>query len=169
VSRFGPTNYGDPCRECGFEWSTPAEEADTIIAETPARYVDLLDGQDGSARHPDLTWTAGGYVWHVTDNFRIWSDRLAGIAGGSRSPIVPYDENELAASRGYNEMSVEGGLWALERAVGDYEVVVSLVDAMDDAVMLHPEFGDLPIIEVRRLIAHDAQHHGWDIERSVAR
>jgi hypothetical protein len=31
----------------------------------------------------------------------------------------------------------------------------------------HPEFGQLTVTEVMRMIAHEVQHHAWDIQRCL--
>lgn len=54
--------YGDPCRECGFEWSTPIEELIEAVGTFPQSFADALAGTDGTGRHPALTWSAKAYV-----------------------------------------------------------------------------------------------------------
>src|SRR5580692_4540667 len=84
VEAWGARLYGDPCRECRFDWSITPSAAASLVAAIPARYASLLDGQDAARRYPGLDWTAGAYVCHVTDNLRVWAERLAGAAlGGS--------------------------------------------------------------------------------------
>ena len=68
---WGPGLYGDPCRECGYDWSIMPEDALALMAAIPARYAALLGNSDGSQRHLDLGWSAGAYVCHVADNLRI--------------------------------------------------------------------------------------------------
>jgi len=75
---WGAGLYGDPCRECGFDWSVSPEGAAQLVVAIPSGYAALLQGRDGTQRHPDLEWTAGAYVCHVTDNLRIWAERVAG-------------------------------------------------------------------------------------------
>lgn len=54
-------------RECSYDWSISARQAVALVADVPARYAEPLAGSNGSQRHPDLGWTAGAYVCHVTD------------------------------------------------------------------------------------------------------
>ncbi len=75
-----------------------------LIARVPVRYAELLADTDGSQRHPDLHWTAGAYVCHVTDNLRIWAERLAGAALGGSQQVPGYDENLLARARAYERV-----------------------------------------------------------------
>ena len=101
MNEFLRVAYGDPCRECGFEWSVGPATCDAIVSGAPARFNSLLAGQDGSKAHPSLHWNAAAYVVHVADVLRIWSDRIAAVALGASDPVVPYDEDRLGDARGY--------------------------------------------------------------------
>ena len=93
--------------------------AEGALAEIPGRMRAALAGSDGTARHPDLTWTAAAYICHVGDNLRIYAERMAGAAAGAQAPITEYGQNELAGARRYNVVPSVTALWALERATGD--------------------------------------------------
>ena len=99
-----------------------------VLAALPDRFAALLKGQNPSARHPDLSWSAGAYVCHVADNLRIYAERLAGMALGSEGPLVPYDQDELARVRRYGEMALPSVLWSVERAAADWCEAAQLVD-----------------------------------------
>ena len=124
--RVGQSVHGDPCRECGFEWLISPDEALALIRAAPYRYADTLQGRDGSQRQPDLDWSAGTYVCHVTDNLRIWAERLAGSALGAVGPVANYDGDLLARARAYERIPIRASLWSLHRATGDWtEALVS--------------------------------------------
>ena len=167
VEAWGAALYGDPCRECGFRWSMGPQAVVSLVAAVPDRYARLLEGTDGSPRHPDLGWSAGAYVCHVTDNLRIWAERLAGAAlGGSR--LVPgYDQDLLARARAYDRVPVTGALWSLDRAARDWREAVELA-LTRQVVLVHARFGEQQAAEVARNNAHDAHHHARDITRSSA-
>lgn len=166
VSEWGRARYGDPCRDCGYDWSIDSDGAAEVVAVAPARYADLLAGRDGSQRHPDLSWSAGTYVCHVGDNLRIWAERLAALASGATGPVAPYDENALARARAYHAIPIQGALWSLGRAAADWTQAVAM--AHERMVVLdHPERGEQDVLEVTRMNAHDTYHHQWDIERSI--
>jgi hypothetical protein len=120
MSDWGRAIYGDPCRECGYDWSISQQEALSVVASIPARYAELLRNRDGRQRHPSLDWSVGAYACHVGDNLRIWAERLAGASLGSSRRVVPYDQDLLARTRGYEHVPLEAALWSLERAVGDW-------------------------------------------------
>lgn len=166
VSKWGRQTYGDPCAECGFSWSLDYEEARLLMESIPSRYRVMLAETDGSARLPDLRWSALGYVCHVTDNLRTWAERLAAAALGSRTAISPYDADLLAVARRYGQTSVEGALWSLERAVGDWLLATKLSHEADARIQ-HCTRGEQTVLDVVQNNIHDALHHEWDIARSI--
>jgi hypothetical protein len=194
VEIWGRARYGDPCRECGYEWSigtsfgsststststsndssasTPTGtsigrgDAVAAVAAIPDRYASLLDGRDASLKHPDLDWTAGAYVCHVTDNLRIWAERLVGAAMGGGIDVPGYDESLLGRARAYNQVPVAGALWSLRLAAAAWVDAVALA-AEARVVLLHTERGEQRTADVVRNNAHDAFHHAWDIRRTL--
>jgi len=162
MSDWARVTYGDPCRECGYRWSLSDEEATAIVAGLPERYAALLAGSDGSQRHPDLSWPAGSYVSHVADNLRIWAERLAAAALGADRPTSGYHTNDLSRAREYDSLPLQGALWSLRRAIGDWQEAVGIADAAE-VVLDHHERGRQTVSEVVRTNAHDGYHHAWDI------
>jgi len=167
LMNWGTSLYGDPCRECGYDWAISLEDALSIMAAIPARYAALLGDNDGSQRHPDLAWSAGAYVCHVTDNLRIWAERLAGCALGGHRHVSGYDENLLARARAYERVPIAGALWSLRHAVDNWTEAVDLA-LRGRIVLIHAERGAQTALDVVRNNTHDAYHHEWDIHRSVA-
>lgn len=167
MNDWGSTTFGDPCRECGFSWTISPEAAIRVVRALPREYAHSLTGTTGRERHRDLSWTVGAYVCHVGDNLRIWAERLAGVAAGAGSLVGAYDQDLLAEARRYEEIALEAGMWSLGRAVTAWVAAVEQARAAD-AVLRHPERGDLAVTDVVRANSHDAFHHGWDIQRSVS-
>ena len=165
-SDWGARTYGEPCRECAYSWTIEISDAVSLVAEMPAQMAVLVAGARGDERHPALAWSAACYVVHVADNLRIWAERLAGIALGGSTIVGGYDDNRLAAARGYDAVSLPAALWSLQRAVGDWTDAVKM--APPDLVMVHPERGRIGLDDVVRTNAHDAAHHAWDIRRSLS-
>lgn len=137
----------------------------TVIA-APGEFARILAGADGSERHPDLTWPVVAYVCHVSDNLRIWAERLAGLALGEQRPVAPYDQDRLAQARRYDGVALAGALWSLDRAVSDWQEAVLLVD-QDAITLIHPERHEQTLLDVVRSNAHDAFHHCWDVRRTI--
>jgi hypothetical protein len=142
------------------------DEAVALVTAIPGEFARLVEGVDGSCRHPDLTWPVVAYVCHVSDNLRIWAERLAALALGDLRPVAPFDQDLLAMARRYNDVSLAGALWSLARAVDDWNHSVLIADRAS-IILLHPERGEQTLAEVVRTNAHDAHHHGWDIRRAT--
>jgi DinB superfamily len=165
MSTWGRQTFGDPCRVCGFDWSLTEADAQALIVSTPARFTELIAGRDGRAQHPDLEWSAAGYVCHVADSLRVWAERLANVALGDPGPVAEYNQDALAQARSYANVGVRGALWSLQRAVGDWQAA-GLLATENDTVMTHPELGAMTLLDVTLIRAHDVHHHAQDIQRS---
>jgi uncharacterized damage-inducible protein DinB len=165
MDRWGAALYGEPCRECGFTWTLPEDAAVAIIAELPRAYAQLLSGASGTEQLPELGWSVCAYVCHVADNFRIWAERLAGALAGSAA-IGAYDQDLLATARGYEQIPLAAAQWSLDRSVAEWLDVVVRSDAASTR-LVHPERGEMTLLDVALANAHDAVHHQWDIERTL--
>jgi hypothetical protein len=161
MNDFVRAAYGDPCRECGFAWSAEPPLCVALVSDAPTRFESVLAGHDGNETHPNLEWNATAYVVHVADVLRIWSDRIAAVALGASDPVVPYDEDRLGDTRGYVRLPLPGALWSLGRAVGDWQAAEQL--ASGTVTLDHPEQGPLPLDDVRRIMAHEIEHHVADL------
>jgi hypothetical protein len=166
MNEWGASVYGDPCRDCGFSWSTSFEDSLAIVVGIPDAYGQTLAGLSGDERHPDLGWSVTEYVLHVGDNLRIWAERLMGVVSGGPEEVGAYDENELADARHYESISLPSAMWSLTRAVDDWQEAVSEASHAG-AKLVHPERGTQTVDAVAAANAHDAFHHDWDIKRSV--
>ena len=166
MNRWGVSVYGDPCRQCGFRWSTGLEGARAHVAGLPAVYGGILAGATGTERHPDLTWSVGEYVCHVADNLRIWAERLMGVAGEDRRWWVATTRPPWPRPATTRASPWPRRLWSLDRSVADW---LDAVDRSDSAgvVLIHPDRGGQTLADVVVSNAHDAEHHRWDIERSL--
>jgi hypothetical protein len=158
--------YGDPCRECGFDWSQNPESAIALVEAVPGRLAALLDGRAGDEVFPGATWSAKAYVFHVADNLRIFAERLEGVVAGGPTALASYDQDELAAARRYEQMSVESALWSVRDAAVAWASATRRALACDTA-FLHEERGPLTAAEVTRGPAHDAFHHCLDVARAT--
>jgi hypothetical protein len=164
---WGTSLYGNPCRECGYDWSVRPHKAIRQVQTLPQHFTALLRNRSGRERHPDLDWTPAAYVSHVTDNLRNWAERLAGarLAGAIR--VTGFDPDLLACARRYNEIALPGALWSLQGAVNAWTECVS--SAIDQHVVLHHATrGEQRADDVVRNNAHDGAHHAWDIQRILS-
>ena len=164
MDKWGAALYGEPCRECGFTWSAGLDATISLLRDIPDSIDDLVKDATGKEALPDLGWNVSGYTAHMTDNTRIWSERLIAVARGADAHVVPYDPDLLAEARRYNEVALQGATWSLRIAVADW------LDAIEEAhragvVMLHSERGAMELFDVVASNAHDAVHHRWDVTR----
>lgn len=160
------SEYGDPCRECGFDWAQTPDAAIARVEALPERYAALLAGRTGDERAPGASWSAKAYVFHVADNLRIFAERLEGVAAGGSTALAAYDQDELAAARNYGAMSVQSALWSLRTATAAWAKAAR--DALArPTTYVHAERGELNAAEITRGPAHDAVHHCWDVARAT--
>ena len=104
----------------------------------------------------------------MTDNARIWAERLIAVAWGADARVIAYDPDLLAAARRYNEIALEGSRWSLRLAVDNWLIALREADEAG-VVMLHSDAGDMELFDVVTSNAHDAQHHTWDLGQILDR
>lgn len=166
METWGARLYGDPCASCGWRWSLAPLACVEQVRGAPARFADLLDGCTGTERHPDLSWSVTGYVAHVADDLRLWSERLARVMRGADLHVTGHDPDALAAARRYEELSPPGALWSLEQSAKAWaDVLTQALEA--DVVVVHATRGTQRAEDVARNNAHDAHHHAWDVPLSL--
>jgi hypothetical protein len=168
MDRWGAPLYGDPCRDCAFTWTAGRSAAVSLMRSLPDSIDNITGGATGLERLPDLEWNVSGYVAHMTDNTRIWAERLMGVARGADAHVGAYDPDLLGASRRYNDVTLQGALWSFRIAVRDWLCAVDEAEPTG-VVMLHSERGAMDLSDVVSSNAHDASHHRWDITRILRR
>lgn len=164
MDNWGAPLYGEPCRECGFTWVAALAATTSLMGNLPDSIDELVTGAIGTEQLAELGWNVSGYISHMTDNTRIWAERLVAVARGADPHVVPYDPDLLAESRHYNDVALQGATWSFRIAVESW---LSAVDEADPAgiVMLHSERGAMELSDVVASNAHDAYHHRWDLTR----
>jgi hypothetical protein len=158
--------WGNPCRECGFDWSTPPEVVIAAVEELPAKFDAALAGRTGAERSPGAGWSAKAYVFHVADNLRIFAERLEGVFAGGSTALAAYDQDELAAARNYEGMSLPSALWSVRTAI-DAWAAAARESLTSPTTYQHAERGELNAAEITRGPGHDALHHFLDVTRAL--
>jgi hypothetical protein len=161
---WGAPLYGEPCRECGFTWATGQDSLIALMRDMPAAIEDLVSSATGTERLPGLGWNVCGYIAHMTDNTRIWAERLVAVARGGDAHVVPYDPDLLAEARHYNDIALLGATWSFRMAVANWLTVIGEAEPAG-VVMLHSARGAMELADVVASNAHDAFHHRWDLAR----
>jgi DinB superfamily len=167
VNNWGAATYGQPCRECAFDWSITLDDAVSSMSEAAADYEVLLDEATGAEQHADASWPVAAYVSHVADNLRIWTERLRGIELGASVVVGQYDQDALARARNYANIPLQSALWSLRLSVAEWRRAVDGASKVG-TIMIHPERGELALRDVVTSTTHDAHHHLWDIRRALA-
>jgi hypothetical protein len=154
------------CEACGFDWSLGPDAALALIADAPAAYARLLEGRDGMAPAADGGWNATGYLWHLTDLARSWSERWAQLAALPGSMLVGWDPDVLADARAYRALPTAAARWALPGAV---EAFLELSSALPASTpLVHGDWGEGTAGDAARWLAHEFHHHQLDVaERAL--
>lgn len=159
---WGAALFGEPCRECGFEWSITALEAVAWVRVFEQHARQATGSLAGEARLDG--WSVAEYISHVGDNLRQWAERIQAARLAGRPDVAGYDPDALAKARGYAHIPLEVALWSAGSAAHRWADV--LVAAIDEGVELqHSTRGLQRAEDVARNNCHDAYHHIWDIRR----
>ncbi|MGP8009393.1 MAG: hypothetical protein ACLPKZ_03945 [Acidimicrobiales bacterium] len=164
TSPWGSELYGNPCRECNFDWDITATDAVDLVVRLPKLYATRLETATGNETCGALAWSVSGYVSHVSDNLRIWSARLAGARLSGDGRVTGYDGDLLGVARRYDQINLRAALWSLDWSVQEWsQAIKAALDA--GTVLQHSDRGRQSAEDVARNNAHDASHHLWDIDR----
>lgn len=156
------------CEECGFDWTTPADDAIRLVEGSPERVAGLLEGGVASrsavAADPDR-WPPTSYLWHLVDVVRFGTERLWTLALGPGAGLPGWDPDEMAAARRYEGLPADVGLLALEVAVADW--VIAAREAPPGATVHLPVLEAITTEDSIRRNAHEAVHHELDVRRGL--
>lgn len=162
---WGAMNFGDPCGECGFEWSLAPEEGLAWMADLESHIRSAAGVALGCERLDG--WSVSEYVSHVGDNLRQWAERVQAVRLTHIAAVGGYDPDALAAARGYEQLALPAAIWSAIRSADAWSQV--LRDALAEGVELHHATRGLQRAEdIVRNNTHDAYHHVWDIQRIVS-
>ncbi len=154
------------CTECQFDW----DEADYVnligqCVRGVAVFGGVLSRIDPSAPVDPGLWSASRYVWHTVDVLRFGTERLWTISADPAFGVPSWDENEMAETRCYDELSPIVGLIALIAAVEAWRT--ASMEAPHDVGTPHPEAGLICAFDVVQRNAHEVSHHLWDVKRGL--
>ncbi len=166
----GAAIWGDPvCMHCGYAWATSHESALDLVASAPQRFREVIGGREGEAmRKPDpATWSPAGYIWHLSDWFRIQGQRIYALAHDPQYRFVPLgvEPDELGEIFKYDELPPRAGLWALEHAAGLFVDAGRGADAT--LVFRAPDGSEWTVGQLIVWVGHEAVHHELDIARGL--
>jgi hypothetical protein len=154
------------CVECAFDWDE-ADYEDLIgqCVRGVAVFGEVLSNIDPAAPVEPGLWSASRYVWHTVDVLRFGTERLWTISADPTFGVPSWDENLIADTRSYDQLSPVVGLIALIAAVQAWRTAA--MEAPHDVQTPHPEAGALCAFDIVRLNAHEVCHHLWDVQRGL--
>ncbi|MDA8312768.1 MAG: GNAT family N-acetyltransferase [Actinomycetota bacterium] len=159
--RWQPTEA--VCSECGFDWSSPRDDAVAVVEALAGRFGIALGRVRDPRRRDRDRWSAAMYVWHLVDVLRIGTERLVTLSLDPAAGVACWDENLLAEARRYEQLSPVAGLAVLASTASEW---VRIAETAPDGEVTHPVFGILSTADVVRRNAHEACHHLLDIRRA---
>ncbi|MCU1451520.1 MAG: methyltransferase type 12 [Acidimicrobiales bacterium] len=160
------------CPECGVEYkSVSPQDAAQALRSFPRRYREVIgpfiDDEDVLRRRPDpKTWSALEYTAHVADVLESMTPMLVEMAQRDDPRIPdPWDPDERARERRYNDMEPREVLDWLERAATKAADTVAGLNPEDWARTGEFDYGQREIIDQARNMVHEGVHHLRDVER----
>jgi hypothetical protein len=154
------------CGECGFDWDQ--SDYDDLIGQCVhgvAVFGTVLSAVDPSAAVEPGLWSASRYVWHTVDVLRFGTERLWTISADPAFGVPSWDENVIAETRSYDQLSPVVGLIALIAAVQAWRTAA--MEAPHGVETPHPEAGAICAFDIVQRNAHEVCHHLWDVQRSL--
>jgi hypothetical protein len=154
------------CVECGFDWDV-ADYQDLVgqCVRSVAIFGEVLSHIDPAAAVEPGLWSASRYVWHTVDVLRFGTERLWTISADPAFGVPTWDENVVAETRSYDQLSPVVGLIALIAAAQAWRTAA--LEAPHDVQTPHPEAGTICAFDIVQRNAHEVSHHLWDIERAL--
>lgn len=113
------------------------------------------------------TWSPSGYVWHLSDWFRIQGQRIYAIDKDPLYRFVPIrvEPDELGTIFEYDALPPVAGLWALQRAA---ELFVDAAQhAERDLIFRAPDGESWTVADLVVWVGHEAVHHEMDVRRGL--
>jgi len=154
------------CVECGFDWDqTDYEDLIGQCVTGVAVFGGVLSKIDPAAAVEPGLWSASRYVWHTVDVLRFGTERLWTISADPAFGVPSWDENVIAETRSYDQLSPVVGLIALIAAARAWRIAA--IEAPHDVSTPHPEAGAICSFDIVQRNAHEVCHHLWDVQRAL--
>jgi hypothetical protein len=164
---WGAALFGQPCEQCGFDWSLSAEAAVAVVADAPAAVDSRVQGARGDEQRESGGWSVSEYISHVGDNLRNWAERIQAWRLAGVHEVAGYDPDELARARGYAALPVQVASWSLRLSCQVW-VPVMRAALQENVVLEHATRGRQCAQDIVRNNGHDLFHHLWDIDQILA-
>lgn len=154
------------CQECHFDWdATEYEDLVGQCVRSVAIFGEVLSRIDPAVPVEAGLWSASRYVWHTVDVLRFGTERLWTISADPAFGVPTWDENVVAETRSYDDLSPVVGLIALIAAAQEWRTAA--LESPPDVETPHPEAGSICAFDIVQRNAHEVSHHLWDIQRGL--
>jgi hypothetical protein len=154
------------CEECLFDWEElDFEDLVGQCVRGVAVFGGVLSQVDPAAAVEPGLWSASRYVWHTVDVLRFGTERLWTLSADPSFGVPSWDENVVAETRCYDELSPVVGLIALISAVRTWRTAA--LEAPHNVSTRHPEAGAICAFDIVQRNAHEVVHHLWDVQRGL--
>ncbi len=110
---WGAMQFGDPCKECAFDWSLSPQAAIQWVSHLQARLTAITSSAEGSERRESGGWSVTEYVCHVGDNLRQWAERVQGARLAGVVAVSGFNPDDLALARRYETLPLAAALWSI--------------------------------------------------------
>jgi hypothetical protein len=167
MEAWGPARYGQPCRDCQFDWWISPTFAVGFVQDSADQVTLHVAGLSGSERRSEGGWSVAEYVSHMADNLRNWAERLQAARIDSVSDVVGYDPDELAHARRYEAIPLGTAMWSFALSADVWGSVMTKAVA-EGRLLVHETRGEQRADDIARNNCHDVWHHLWDIDQIAA-
>jgi hypothetical protein len=154
------------CPDCGFNWDE-ADYEDLVgqCVRSVAVFGEVLSQIDPDVAVAPGLWSASRYVWHTVDVLRFGTERFWTLSADPSFGVPAWEENVMAETRSYDQLSPMVGLIALISAARAWRDAA--LEAPHDVSTPHPEAGSICAFDVVQTNAHEVCHHLWDVQRGL--
>lgn len=171
-----PTSADQPpvdgyCDECGFDYDQPDLESSLATLGRQAAEYPLALSVDHCRVRPDPdTWSALEYACHVRDVLSIQCDRITQTLAEEHPTYVPMNREQRLIDDYYNEQDpvVVDSLVANAKAFVAAGSALSRAELLRTGVYNYPTPTDRSLDWLLRHVAHEVQHHLYDVRRVLA-
>lgn len=171
-----PTSADQPpvdgyCDECGFDYDQPdLESLLATLGRQAAEYPLALSVDHCRVRPDPDTWSALEYACHVRDVLSIQCDRITQTLAEEHPTYVPMNREQRLIDDYYNEQDpvVVDSLVANAKAFVAAGSALSRAELLRTGVYNYPTPTDRSLDWLLRHVAHEVQHHLYDVRRVLA-
>ncbi len=138
---WGAQLFGDPCRDCGFDWSITAPLALAFIEQMPLRDRPSPCNAPATSGLPPPPGVFQGTCATLPTTLEFWPSGLQGTFRSNDREISGHDPDDLATARRYESIPLSSALWSLEISCNAW--VETLKSALNQQVELRHSFRGL--------------------------